>query len=137
MVKNAVSRKPIRSPFGCLTTPLPKRKVCRREGDSVSPAAVLASRSTRLRPLAAAPAASPSHSVGEGFGSNPPLFPNQKVCRREGDSNPRYLAAQRFSRPPDSTALASLQSTLRSSRQKRLPRKTAYETKWVRTTGLP
>lgn len=32
------------------------------------------------------------------------------VERREGDSNPRILADQRFSRPPESTALASLQA---------------------------
>ena len=44
--------------------------------------------------------------------------------RREGDSNPRYLAVQRFSRPPESTALASLQNTF------------CYETKRVRTSGL-
>ena len=36
--------------------------------------------------------------------------PHKDAKRREGDSNPRILADQRFSRPPDSTALASLQS---------------------------
>ena len=30
--------------------------------------------------------------------------------RRERDSNPRYLAVQRFSRPPQSTTLPSLQN---------------------------
>ncbi len=32
--------------------------------------------------------------------------------RRERDSNPRYLAVQRFSRPPHSTTLPSLQSNI-------------------------
>ena len=30
--------------------------------------------------------------------------------RRERDSNPRYLSVQRFSRPPHSTTLPSLQN---------------------------
>ena len=33
------------------------------------------------------------------------------VLRRERDSNPRYLAVQRFSRPPQSTTLPSLQTS--------------------------
>ena len=33
--------------------------------------------------------------------------------RKEGDSNPRYLAVQRFSRPPDSATLASFQLNAR------------------------
>ena len=37
-------------------------------------------------------------------------IPGWEVVRREGDSNPRILADQRFSRPPESTALASLQA---------------------------
>ena len=32
--------------------------------------------------------------------------------RRERDSNPRYLAVQRFSRPPQSTTLPSLQNSI-------------------------
>ena len=36
--------------------------------------------------------------------------PCKGAKRREGDSNPRILADQRFSRPPESTALASLQA---------------------------
>ena len=47
-------------------------------------------------------------------------FNNKKRCkskliytfwRRERDSNPRYLAVQRFSRPPQSTTLPSLQNS--------------------------
>ena len=34
------------------------------------------------------------------------------LWRRERDSNPRYLAVQRFSRPPQSTTLPSLQTLL-------------------------
>ena len=34
---------------------------------------------------------------------------NQRVQRRERDSNPRKLSLQRFSRPPQSTTLPSLQ----------------------------
>ena len=48
------------------------------------------------------------------------LFQTKKECksfrftlyqRRERDSNPRYLAVQRFSRPPQSTTLPSLQNS--------------------------
>ena len=36
------------------------------------------------------------------------IFISEYLKRREGDSNPRSLSAQRFSRPPQSTTLPSL-----------------------------
>ena len=39
-------------------------------------------------------------------------FRFRRFERRERDSNPRYLAVQRFSRPPHSTTLPSLQCGL-------------------------
>ena len=47
-----------------------------------------------------------------GFPSSP---------RRERDSNPRSLSAQRFSRPPQSTTLPSLLVRMRLSHERRLP----------------
>jgi hypothetical protein len=42
----------------------------------------------------------------------PPFKKDGFFLRRERDSNPRYLAVQRFSRPPHSTTLPSLQSII-------------------------
>ncbi len=51
-------------------------------------------------------------------------MPNKKIhrnfqwifWRRERDSNPRYLSVQRFSRPPQSTTLPSLQARCKNIR---------------------
>ena len=37
------------------------------------------------------------------------------LLRRDRDSNPGYLAVQRFSRPPQSTTLPPLQNSFRSA----------------------
>ena len=52
--------------------------------------------------------------------------------RRERDSNPRYLSVQRFSRPPQSTTLPSLQSVCKSKLYFGLPKilKLFFQTDW-------
>ncbi len=83
--------------------------ILRREGDSVLVAPVLEAPRTRLAPLAAISVSPCLPPVGEGLGSNPPPNCKKHSPERGGFEPPEPLRVQRFSRPPDSTALASLQ----------------------------
>src|ERR1700728_579677 len=56
------------------------------------------------------------HPAGHFVLKSGPLNGVKPKWRREWDSNPRCLATQRFSRPSDSSALASLQQGFRGSK---------------------
>ena len=48
--------------------------------------------------------------AGNGIKHRLPFFVSKSLWRKERDSNPRSLAAQRFSRPPQSTTLPSFRT---------------------------